>query len=502
MKKYFALLLASSLIIISCTDDESLTTPTPEPKVYTSGTADFSNYVAVGNSLTAGFSDGALFKDGQEASMPNMLASQFALAGGGEFNIPYMADNLGGLIIPGVPALPNRLFLSFASGEPSPTRVEGSPITDVTQTLSGSYNNMGVPGAKSYHIGLEGYGSLTNLAIGRANPYFVRFASSPDASIIGDALIQNPSFFSLWIGSNDVLGYAVGGGVGEDHNITMNIDPTQYGSEDITNENVFASVYSGLLAGLSANGTKQGIVANIPNIAQLPYFTTVPHNPVPLDQATVDLLNFNYSAYNNALIGLNLQNVINDEELSKRTISFTAGEGNAVVIIDESLTDLTTLSIEGASSLINMRQATAEDLVVLPARQLIGTTVNNNPTLINGVSVPLSDKWVLTPEEQASIASGTDKINAQIDAIAALYNIPVVDIKALLIRADTGIPLTDGSTVTTTFGTGGGFSLDGVHLSPRGYAIVANEFIKKINETYGSNLDQVNPLDYTGLYIN
>jgi hypothetical protein len=44
--------------------------------------------------------------------------------------------------------------------------------------------------------------------------------------------------------------------------------------------------------------------------------------------------------------------------------------------------------------------------------------------------------------------------------------------------------------------------LDGVHPSPRGYAIVANAFIAAINAKYGSNLPGVNPLDYTGLYIN
>jgi len=49
--------------------------------------------------------------------------------------------------------------------------------------------------------------------------------------------------------------------------------------------------------------------------------------------------------------------------------------------------------------------------------------------------------------------------------------------------------------------SGGGFSLDGVHPSPRGYAILANAFAEAINAKYGSNLPGVNPLDFTGLYL-
>ena len=39
---------------------------------------------------------------------------------------------------------------------------------------------------------------------------------------------------------------------------------------------------------LTANGAK-GVVANVPYITDLPHFTTVPHNPVPLDAATAGL---------------------------------------------------------------------------------------------------------------------------------------------------------------------------------------------------------------------
>ena len=81
----------------------------------------------------------------------------------------------------------------------------------------------------------------------------------------------------------------------------------------------------------------------VPSIVNLPYFTAVPYNAVPLDQETVDLLNEGYVAYNAGLqaafTALTGTGLFTEEELNKRTINFTVGS-NAVVIIDEDLTDL------------------------------------------------------------------------------------------------------------------------------------------------------------------
>ena len=69
------------------------------------GAVDFTTYVAVGNSLTAGFSDGGLYLEGQQNSYPNLLAQQFKFVGGGDFAQPP------------VPAGPGkRLGLLAASG--------------------------------------------------------------------------------------------------------------------------------------------------------------------------------------------------------------------------------------------------------------------------------------------------------------------------------------------------------------------------------------------------
>ncbi len=60
-----------------------------EPK-YTCGEADFSVYLAVGTSSTAGYMDNALTLERQLQCFPNLLANQFLLAGGGAFNQPLV----------------------------------------------------------------------------------------------------------------------------------------------------------------------------------------------------------------------------------------------------------------------------------------------------------------------------------------------------------------------------------------------------------------------------
>jgi hypothetical protein len=77
MIKNFKWAVLVSLTFMACSKDDNTTTG--EAPV-TAGTADFSKYVALGDSFAAGYSDGALFKKGQENSYPNLLAQQFALS--------------------------------------------------------------------------------------------------------------------------------------------------------------------------------------------------------------------------------------------------------------------------------------------------------------------------------------------------------------------------------------------------------------------------------------
>ena len=483
MIKNIKLLLLVSLTFIACNDDEATVTyDSTDGLPLTAGTADFSKYVALGDSFAAGFSDGALFIEGQKGAYPNVLAQQFALVGGGTFTTPLMADNIGGFSIGGVqiPQFGPRLYFNGVA----PVSVSGISGTSISNKLTGAFNNMGIGGAKSFHLDFVGYGSSAG------NPYFARFASTPGATVVADALVQNPTFFSLWIGGNDVLGYALTGGDGTD---------------PITSTAMFTGAYNSLISKMTAGGRK-GVIANLPYVTTLPHFKTVPYNPVPLDAATANQLNSMaaYGAYNagitQAFAFLVANNLISrpnaDAEIAKRTITFRAGAGNAVVIMDEYLTNLTNIN----PALVSMRQATAEDLIVLTAGSFIGTTVGGNPQLINGVSVPLADKWVLSKNEISELKTATDAYNGIIQAAATANNLAFMDAKAVMEALSTTGITANNFTLNASFVSGGAFSLDGFHPSPRGYALLANKFIQAINTKYGSNLNGVNLGNYRILF--
>jgi hypothetical protein len=526
MKKLYALLFVFGLFLVSCEEDDAgmpMTTP-PEQVVITPGSANFSNYVSLGNSLTAGFSDAALFIAGQEASLPNMLASNFALAGGGSFTQPLMADNLGGLTLGGNPISSNRLILSFASGSPAPVPVSGQGSTEVSNVLSGPFNNMGVPGAKSYHLLAPGYGNVQGVAVGLANPYFARMASSPTTTILADAAAQGATFFTLWIGNNDVLGYVVAGGAGTDQ--TGNLDPSTYAGSDISDPMVVAGSIDVILQTMTANGAG-GVIANIPDVTTIPFLNTVPFAPLdptnPAFGPQIPALNAQFAGLNGAFAFLGVP---------ERSITFSADAASAVIIKDESLPDLSAQLTQvligggldqGTATVLGLvygqaRQTTANDKLVLTSQTVIAQpntdaiaflqglgvdAATAGQLSINGITWPLEDQWVLTPDEQATASAAVTTYNQVIGNLATGYDIALVDANTLLTELNTsGFPLADGSRVTAAFGTGGGFSLDGVHPSPRGYAILANAFVEAINGKYGSNLPGVNPIDFTGLYVN
>lgn len=505
--KLIALFIAS-IAMISC--EEDFDNDIQGGGVYTSGEADFSKYVTVGNSLTAGYADGALYLNGQLDSYPNIIAGQMQFAGGGEFNQPLVNDNTGGLLAGGIQILPNRLVLaSDGMGAPAgPARYTGAaPTTDIVNKVTGPLNNFGVPGAKSYHLGAPNYGSLAGVSTGTANPYYTRFSSSETSTVIGDAVAADGTFFNLWIGNNDVLGYATSGGtntnaltgevtVADDHNETGNTAPQTYRANDITNNNTFTVVYQQLVAGLTANGAK-GALVNIPDITSIPYFTTVPPNPIPLDGPTAAFVNSNYAQYNGGL-QLAVQNgLLTAAEAAQRTINFSAGQ-NFVVIVDNDLTDISGSPIP----LPNWRQTTSEDLIVFPAAGVLGTLADpNNPASVIGVGVPVSNELVLTTTEQARVVSAQQSYNATIEAVATANGLAFVDARTALTQVTTtGVPF-NGGLLTATYASGGGFSLDGVHPTARGYAFIANETIDVINAKYGSTLPKVDIGAYSTIQL-
>lgn len=491
---------------------------------YSAGDADFSTYVAIGNSLTAGYSDGTVSRLSQQYSYPNILAQQFAVVGGGAFTQPSYAEdvnNLGG--IAGVPGFSTRLIINAQidpnTGQPiGPQPIVGTSAITLTPQAK-AYNNMGVPGAKSFHLLAAGYGNLAGLATGQSNPYFVRHATSPTATVLGDAMSLNPTFFTNWIGSNDVLAYATSGGTGV--NQLGNMNPATYGGNDITDPAVFNSVYTTIINALTANGAK-GVVATIPNVTAIPFFTTVPYNPLTastigggnqaVGEATIAQLNAQlYGPLSQALTAFGQ---------GSRIAPLSTTAGNPLLIKDETLTNMAP-QIQGALTLAGVpaaqaaaigqifgqaRQATAADLVLLTTRSVIGTAPTPAapaPFDKLGITYPLQDQHVLTAAEVEMVNTATTSFNNSIRAIAASKNLAVADMNAIMNQLISGLRLEDGQIYTANYFSTSRlnttlFSLDGVHPNARGYAVVANEIIKVINSYYHAHLPLVSAAGYPG----
>ncbi|WP_299383534.1 G-D-S-L family lipolytic protein [uncultured Lacinutrix sp.] len=515
--KYIGL-LAIAVSLTACNDEEDFEEfldEQPQPTVVlpalNAGSVDFSNYVALGASFTAGFTDGGLFIASQENSFPNTLAKQFANAGGGTFTQPLMSDNYGGLALGGSRIQDPRLV--FGGAGPIPLEDAIGPVTVGTDLLSpptGPFNNVGVPGAKSFHMIAPGYGNLANLSAGLANPYAVRLTgATPDASMLELAAAQNPTFFTLSeVGGNDVLGYATTGGDG---------------TNPITPNATFDFSLNTIVNALTSNGAK-GAIGNLPDITSLSHFTTVPFNPLdPTDSSfgpQIPLLNSIFGALNPIFNAVD----------PARAIVFSETEASAVVIKDESLADISGIIIAqlnasptfpafiaqfglppAAAPLVanllgntygQTRQATAEDLFVLPSSSVIGTVNTTNVGVlmgqglpqalagqfsVEGITLPLEDKWVLLPSEQLEIANATATYNASISAIASAKGLALVDLNSILTQATTTGVQFDSYNLDTRLVFGGLVSLDGIHLTARGYALMANSFLDAIDTTYGSN---------------
>ena len=483
---------------------------------YTSGDADFTSYVAIGNSLTAGYMDGTVSRVGQTYSFPNLLAQKFALVGGGAFTQPSYeedVDNVGG--IQGLPGFNKRLVIDVSQGRPEIISTGNIGVTLTPQATA--YNNMGVPGAKSFHLGFSGYGNVANLP--NANPYFVRHATSPSATILGDAMTKNPTFFTNWIGANDVLSYATNGGAqsdgvtpAADHNITGNMNPATYGANDITNSDYFAGVYSNIINTLTANGAK-GVVATIPSVTSIPYFTTVPYNALPAEATAsnataIALYQFLSVATGGRISPLNTTPgsknpvLIKDTDLTNISATiqaYAAGSGNPLLMANAAALGV----IYGQA-----RHATAEDLFVLPSSSIIGqeNPAGTAPFNVNGVTLPLANKWVLTTNEKVKVANATSSYNAAIRSIAASKGLAVADMNLIMNQLVSGLRIDDGTIYTANYfspttASSVLFSLDGVHPNPRGYAVIANEIIKVINNHYHANIPIYSPANFPGISI-
>ncbi|MBS2211740.1 hypothetical protein KEM09_10015 [Carboxylicivirga mesophila] len=445
MKKniYQYMLLAMVVLLAAC-----------EPKVDdfnpSKGTADFTKFIAIGDSYTAGYTDGALGLRGQQESFSYILGQQLMYVGNESYHQPLVQaeGSVGTTVIDAQGTLNGYFELKVTERGLSPVPSVGNVAILAEDAYDEDNQNFGVPGAKVTHLVAAGYA--------QANPFFARFASSDVTHVLGDAATANPTFFSCWLAGNDVLSFALAGGVGGIGN----------GVTDITDAATFESALAAVLNTLTAKGAK-GVVGNIPDVSSIPFFTTVPYNAFVIDAATAAALNAKYADYNAAAESVGLPQMV-----------FAEGP-NAFVIYDESI----------PAQLGHRRQATAEDRLLLTAQsEALSWGPTSDPILGN--------EFVLTKDELSMISTATNQFNAISKELADGFGLAFFDANALMKELSTKGIIIDGHHYTGTFVTGGIFSLDGIHATGRGSAIIANAMIDAINDTYGSTVPRANINDY------
>ncbi len=447
MKKIFNLILTlciSILIFSGCQDKTDLTAPTTSPK---SGNADLTRFVTIGNSLTAGYQSAALYESAQKYSFGNLIAQQV----GTTFEQPLMGDpGLGGRI--------EIQSLDLSTGQVS-FKYDPSVLDPLNLNYQAPYNNLGVPGALLYDV-LNAHDSTdcASALFGNSpNPLFNLILRGIGTQF-QEAKLLHPTFVTLWIGNNDVLGFAASGGVAP-------AAPTPAGQ--------FQALYTQLADSIASLGANV-VVANIPNVTAIPYFTTV--GPIVAKEVPWPLLQFL------GLPGLCYQK--HGETIGSGFADSTALAKDSVLII---------LPASNYAAYIGDTTGTFDNIYY---KGNIPPGIDPSKPLGFHPQNPIPDGLVLDRGEIADALNATAAYNTIIQTLAGNFNFGVVNINQIFdyIRSKdfTGGVVYNGVRFTTTFIQGGLFSLDGVHPTSQGQAIIANEFIKIINSKFGASIPLIN----------
>ena len=235
----------------------------------------FSKYEALGDSLTAGYSSGALTKFYQDYSYPAILAKQLGITA---FQQPTISD-------PGIGSYGTVLQLTALQVGPGgvvpvigPT--PGNPGQPINATLAGPYNNLGIPGSNAGDL-LTKTGDITKLLTGNIDPDTIMYdlvLRDGQHTALEQAIGAAPTFVTVWAGNNDVLGAAISG---------VAIDGVT-----LTPKATFQAQYTTLIGGLRQQlPTAAIVVANVSDVTAIPFVTTIkPYLVNPADGSHIPLI--------------------------------------------------------------------------------------------------------------------------------------------------------------------------------------------------------------------
>ncbi|HVE78337.1 MAG TPA: SGNH/GDSL hydrolase family protein [Gemmatimonadaceae bacterium] len=190
--------LAALAFVAACNDDPDVIAPPAG-----SG-ALLERYVALGNSITAGFQSGGISNTTQQQSYAALLAAQAGTR--------YSYARLAGNGCP--PPIVNFLTGEGEGGVPAAQRGATCAFRDPA-TTTGPLNNVGVPNAYAVDP------TSTNTVSSNALTQFILGGKTQARR----ALDADPTFVTLWFGNNDVLSPALTGLIAPTAGVTQGLTP-------------------------------------------------------------------------------------------------------------------------------------------------------------------------------------------------------------------------------------------------------------------------------------
>lgn len=413
-KYIISLSLIALLAFNACRDKSDLTAP-PLPST---GNVSFAHFVTMGNSITAGYQSGSLYQSAQEYAYGNQIAKLV----GATYVQQLFSD----------PGTPGRMeFGGFTTTGITIKYNTGSGLP-LNSTYAAPFNNLGIPGAILYDIIDETDFAAKSTA--RGNPLFsaILRSSALGKSVIKQALAQSPTLITLWIGNNDVLGYATSGGTTGTDAATGKLP---------TDVPTFTYLYSVVASQLAASGAKV-VLATIPSISAIPFFNTI----FPMLKAaypTATLYGVTKKGVRALVYGKDLLLLT-----SSAVLLSSSGQPTGVGLSPDNPL--------GDKYILDEDEVAIVNTAVTSFNQVISNLASAN-------NFALADFNTLFNEFAAK-----DFLNTYIGKFI------------------------DGIRFTPDYVTGGLFGLDGVHPTSQGQAIIANKFIDVINAKWGSSIPNIN----------
>ena len=389
---------------------------------------DLTRYVALGDSLTAGFVGGGLMDYYQYRSYPALLAQQ---AGTSTFEMPLIAP-------PGLG--PVRELKSLAPLAIGPTDV--LPPADpfdyfYNVTLEAPYQNLGIPGSNTYDM-LFTTGNIFNLIAGNQDnamhdiilrqPQVENPANGEliDYTAVVGAITQQPTFVTVWIGNNDFLSAVVAA--------------TPIDGVTMTPVEAFEQYYTQAIGALATSLPNSQIVLfeviADPRVA--PFVSTIPNMVDVPGLGPVQLM----------------------------------GEDGPITAADRLTLPASALIAQGYGLPIPGAPPLPENLDIVTGNPGVILREDELQTIVDRTS---AFNAIIAGAAAAFPNVQVFSINPTLEALASgTY------------RTFGGIEL------TTQLLVGGIFSYDGVHAQNMGYAVVAYEFIEYLNSNFGAGLPQLN----------